>query len=76
MRDRKYLVIGAILSLLFTVGLISHLSGADTLAAFSQPVEHKAVPIPEASLLSSVIDQSDGLEKILGPIKPKEDGFT
>lgn len=73
MREKKYVVVGALLSLLFTLALVGHLSGADPLQAFSQPAEHDVMP---ASSFKDIHGQSDGLESLLGPLVPKEDGFT
>lgn len=74
-RERKYVIAGALFSLLFTFALVSHLSGADSsLLAFAKPVTNNVVPV---NTFTSLEGQSDGLEKLLGPLKPSEEsGFT
>jgi len=74
-RERKYIVAGALFSLLFTFALVGHLSGANSsLLALSKPVTDRLVP---DSFTDGLENQSDGLEKLLGPLKPSEEsGFT
>lgn len=74
MRERKYVVAGALLSLLFTLALVGNLAGADSLLALSRPVGSEAIP---GSDFVGLDGPSDGLEKLLGPLtSSQEEGFT
>jgi hypothetical protein len=75
-RERKYVVAGALLSLLFTLALVSHFSDAESLLAFSRPADNVVTPVSEFGGQAAA-GESDGLERFLGPQSPsQEEGFT